>query len=353
MKRRILALCLLLLWSPALVKAQQPPPEYRTRQSQCRHEPPTGTALQIRRTDSGTKTHGYTAERVLTFAADAGRLNGGDILICTEYGRVEIEDSDDNEVRLQIRMEGFGEGSEEPSEAAARAIAETEIRAFMTSDNGRLTVRVWHPTLGFTNPGAQPAWVGVRLQVPARGAYRVRTEAFHGNVVVRRLTLAAATLRGAVGDKYKGIPGFLFGTELDNVALAGDIDIDNLAGLPGIRAAATAQQVPLAAPIFVKARVVANSRLTAVTGGDIRIAIQPAPNLGIRAVGESGTGTVRVGIDAGVTRDTVGNESFRVRREVLSPDFDRAALRIEIRAASAPGSVLIAAVPNAPLPRPR
>ena len=87
--------------------------------------------------------------------------------------------------RLQIRVEGYGEGSLEPAEAAARVIEDTKLQTFMTVHQGRLMVRVWHSTLGFTSPGGQPAWVGVRLLVPARGPYRVTTEAFHGAVVIQ------------------------------------------------------------------------------------------------------------------------------------------------------------------------
>ena len=100
-------------------------PRYQTRTSDCRHEPPSGATLSIRRSDSGITKYGYKAERVLTQSADASRVKGGDLLVCTEYGRVEIADSDDDHVRLQIRIEGFGEGSTQPTEAAARVIDET------------------------------------------------------------------------------------------------------------------------------------------------------------------------------------------------------------------------------------
>lgn len=224
----VLVLCL-----PAgRLHAQGADPRYQTRASDCRHVPPPGTPLSVRRSDSGVTTNDYTAERLLTYIADAKRLEGGDIVVCAEYGRVEIADSDDDEVRLQVRMEGFGEGSDDPAAAARRVIAETDLQVFLTNSGGRLMVRVWHPTLGFTTPGGQPAWVNVRLLVPNRGAYRVTSEAFHGNVAIRRLTLAGAMLRGNVGEKFKGIPGFIGQTELDNVALAGDVDIDNLAGIP-------------------------------------------------------------------------------------------------------------------------
>jgi hypothetical protein len=115
---------------------QRPDPRYQTRTSDCRHEPPPGRALVVRRADSGIITRGYLSERVLTQSADARLLKGGELLICTEYGRVEIVDSDDGQVRLQIRMEGFGEGSALPAEAAKRVLDETTLHAFMTASQG-------------------------------------------------------------------------------------------------------------------------------------------------------------------------------------------------------------------------
>jgi hypothetical protein len=324
-------------------------PRYQTRASDCRHEPPPGTTLSVHRSDSGIVKRGYTAERVLTQTADARRAVGGDLLVCTEYGRVEIADSDDNQVRLQIRVEGLGEGASQPTDAAARVIDETKLHNFMTIDNGRLMVRVWHSTLGFTTPGGQPAFVSVRLLVPRRGAYRVTTEAFHGTIAVRRLTLAGATIRGSVGDKFKGIPGFIGRTELDNVELIGDVDIDNLAGLPGIRAAAPANMANLAAPILVKARAGSSCKLRAVTGGDINIVIQPAPDVGVKALGESDTGRVTVVLDGGVAGEPTGGSTFRVRRAVATTGYDSKQTRVEVQASSGAGNVSIASMPAAPL----
>lgn len=326
---------------------------YQTRTSDCRHEPPPGAALSIRRSDSGITTGGYMAERVLTQSADASRLNGGDLLVCAEYGRVEIVDSDDDHVRLQIRMHGSGEGSAQPAEAAARVINETRLHTFMTVYQGQLMIRVWHSTLGFTTPGGQPAWVDVRLQVPKRGSYRVTTEAFHGAVAIRRLRLAGATLRGNVGDKFKGIPGFVGATELDNVELAGDVDIDNLAGLPGIRAPVPSDMAATAAPILVKGHVASTCQLKAVTGGDIKIAVQPAPELGVRAIGESNTGLVNIAINAALAGEMASDSSFRVRRLFSTPAFDTKRIRIEVRATSSAGNVNISSIPAAPLVAPR
>jgi hypothetical protein len=327
-------------------------PRYQTRTSDCRHEPPPGATLSIRRFDSGVTRHGYKAEQVLTQSADASRVKGGDLVVCTEYGRVEIADSDDDHVRLQIRVEGSGEGSTQPAEAAARVIDETRLHTFMTVYQGRLMVRVWHSTLGFTTPGGQPAWVSVRLLVPSRGPYRVTTEAFHGTIAVRRLTLAGVTVRGNVGEKFKGIPGFIGSTELDNVELTGDVDIDNLAGLPGIRAAVPPNLANLAAPILVNARVGSSCQLKAVTGGDINIAIQPAPDVGVKALGESNSGRVTIGLDGGVAGEAAGDSAFRVRRLFSSAVYDSKPIRIDVRASTGAGNVSIASVPAAPLAPP-
>jgi hypothetical protein len=286
----------------------------------------------------------------MTLSAKASGLAGGELVVCSEYGRVEIVDSDDDQVRLQVRWDAFGEGAGDPGAAARRAIEETSIRAYIASRDRQLLVRVWHPVLGFT-AGGQATQVSVRLQVPAGGAYHVRTEAFHGLVAVRRLTLAGARLRGAVGEKFKGIPGFSYGTALDDVTLAGDVDIDNLAGLPGIRAPVAPELSHLSAPIFVRARVAASGRLIAVTGGDISIAIQPHPELGVRALGESNDDRLRVAIDGGTATEPGGESSYRVRRQAESSGFQTKPLRLVIHATSGPGRVHIASIPSAPLPR--
>src|SRR5574341_31182 len=340
------ALAVFTLFPAPSIRAQEG--RYQTRQSDCRQEPPPGKPLAVRKSDTGIKIQGYVASRVMTQTARAAGLEGGELVVCSEYGRVEIVDSDDDHVRLQIRWDAFGEGSAQPGEAAKRVIEETEVQAHLTEHQGRLMVRVWHPRLGFTTPGGQPAFVSVRLQVPSHGAYRVRTEAFHGLVSVRRLTLASAILRGAVGEKFKGIPGFIGATELDNVELAGDVEIDNLAGLPGIRPSVAPEQAAPTAPILVKARIASSCQLKAVTGGDINITIQPAPSLGVPAWGGANNGAVRVAIDKGVKRDTAAGE-FRNQDQVESPGYDNKPIRVEVRATSGHGKVNLASIPAAPL----
>src|SRR5262249_32624814 len=146
--------------------------------------------------------------------------------------------------------------------------------------------------------------------VPARGAYNVTTEAFQGAIAVRHLTLAQSTLRGNSGEKLKGIPGYIGATELDNVELAGDIDIDNLAGLPGVRAPAPANMAIFTAPILIKARAGSSCQLRAVTGSDVNIAIQPAPDVGVRALGEANSGRVTIGIEGGEPEEPSGDSTF-------------------------------------------
>jgi hypothetical protein len=326
---------LFLLLSPlATGYGQAPGPAYQTRRSDCHYEVPTGHPLVIRRDDSGVRTSGYTAERVLTHTADASRLTGGEIAICTEYGGVEITDSDDDNVRLQIRMEGYGEGSDDPAAAARRVIEETDPRVHLTSDGTRLVVRVWHATIGFTRSG-QPAQFNIRLQVPRRGAYRVKTEAYHGLVEIRRLTLAGGTLRGRVGEKFKGIPGYIFGTQLDNVAIAGDVDIEN-------------ERAPLGAPITAKLRVVSSARLVARTGGEISIAVQPEPDLAVRALAESNKPGISVLLEGKVV-DSLATPVFAYRRLAEGTGFDAKKVRLEIRAASDSARVRVVSMPAAPL----
>ncbi len=215
-------------------------------------------------------------------------------------------------------------------------IEETEARVYMTANQGRLMVRVWHSTLGFTTPGGQPTWVHIRLQVPARGAYRISSEAYHGVFGVRRLTLSAGSFRGRVGDKFKGIPGYIGGVELDNVILTGDVDISN-------------EPDALGAPITAKVRIASTCRLTASTGGAINIAIQPDPSLGVRALGGSNGGAVRIAINEGAPREGVARE-FKSQDQAESREYDRKPVRVEVRATTGHGNVSITSVPAAPLP---
>jgi hypothetical protein len=288
---------------------------YVHRASDCRTEPPPGVALQTRRTDTGIRSNGYVAERVVSSSADASALSGGEIVVCTEYGRVEIVDSDDDHVRVQVRGDGFGEGAENPEVAARRVIEATDVIVHITAHEGKLHVRVWHPRLDFT-PSGQPAWVSVRVQVPNRGVYRVATEAFHGVVAIRRITLGRSVLVGRVGEKLKGIDGFNGGTELYDVTLAGDVEISN-------------PMAPHGAPVIARVRVASSCNFTVQSFGDIRIAVQPHPALGVLAIARE---------------QRTGKET---RTE--TPDYASRPIRIEVRAISGGSAVQVVSVPAAPL----
>src|SRR5215813_11701735 len=105
-------------------------PAYQSgRNSLCQITQPPGKPLAARKSDTGSQIIGSRAERVMTYIADASKLKGGNLELCSEYGRVEVMDSDDEQVRLQIRCTAAGEG-------AVKAIEDTDVRAHLTDDNG-------------------------------------------------------------------------------------------------------------------------------------------------------------------------------------------------------------------------
>jgi hypothetical protein len=326
--------------------SQMPAPgaRYRTRASDCRYEAPAGTPIQLQIRRSATEIDGYTAAAVTTYSSGELQLNGGEIAVCTEYGRVEIEDSDDDRVRVQVRVEASGEGSADAAAAARRAVEESRVRVHASRENGRLVLRVWSDTLTFT-PSAQPGSVNLRIQVPARGAYRLAVEAYHGSIAVRRLTVAGGTIRGRVGDKFKGIPGYVGMVELDNVVLAGDLDVSS-------------DGEALSSPMIAKVRVAASSRLAIRNGGDITVGVQPHPGLGVRALASTNDGETRVTIDNGVARDSAvlvaGGAAglLRVTESRESGDYATSPVKLEIVAVAPRGKINVASMPAAPLAHP-
>jgi hypothetical protein len=83
--------------------------------------------------------------------------------------------------------------------------------------------------------------------------------------------------------------------------------------------------------------------------GDITIAVQPDPSLGVRALAGSNNGTVRIAIDKGLPREGVA-KTFQKQEQVESPGYEGKPVRIEIRATTDHGKVVVAAMPAAPLP---
>lgn len=302
--------------------AQQADPAYQSgRRSLCEQTPPPGKSLTARKTDTGIQAVGNQATRLLTFIAEAGKLKGGTLSLCAEYGRIEVMDSDDGQVRLQVRCTATGEG-------AAKALADTDVRVHLTADNGQLRVAVWHATQGF---GAQslPCAVNIRLQVPPTGAYKLDALANHGCVGVHRLTLAGAKLRGLSGTKMRGIKGYQGGHDLDNVVLAGDLDLETSApagfGDTWIQGTLTA---------------IASCKVVARTNeGSIRLAFPSVLDTGLDVTASSEQGRVMIGLNdkpAG-NPDSANQKEWRARSE----GYEKLPIKITVEARSKISNVTV------------
>jgi hypothetical protein len=326
---------LLAMLGPGARPAAAQDARYRTRASGCRYDVPAGRSLQLDATAAPAEVHGATAGSVRSFLSDAATLSGGEIVACTEYGRVEIEDSDDNRVHIQVRIDASGEGSVDAPAAARKMIDESRVRVYATENAGRLNVSVWSDTLAFS-PHAQPALVGIRIQVPNRGRYALTAEAYHGPVSVRRLTLRHAAIRGRVGDKFKGIPGYIGYIELDNVGVAGEVVV-------------TSDGEALSAPVLAKVRPISSGSLSVTNGSDINLFVQPDPALGLRVFAASNAVDPMVLVENSASVDTVASPwRAAVLRQTIG--FDSRDVRLQVRATSTRGKVSVASMPAAPRP---
>ncbi|MEW6208901.1 MAG: hypothetical protein AB1631_11075 [Acidobacteriota bacterium] len=297
-------------------------PAYRSgRRSLCRKNPPPGKPLRAHKTDTGIQATDHRAERIITFIADASRLKGGDLELCSEYGRIEVMDSDDGQARLQILLSAAGEG-------AAKAIEDTDVRAHLTADNGMLRVSVWHETQGFT-PQSQPCWVSIRLQVPLANQYKLDAMANHGCVGVHRLTLAGCKLRGLVGIKVKGIKGYHGGHDLHNVVLSGDLDVST----EGPSDFGDAW-------IHATLRAISSCKVQArANGGNIWLSFTPDSRTGLNVIGRSEEGMVlvRIGEDATAPPLSQARSELRAR----SKGYESKPVQIEATATSSHGDVTV------------
>lgn len=140
--------------------------------------------------------------------------------------------------------------------------------------------------------------------------------------------------RGRVGDKFKGIPGYIGAVVLDNAVLMGDVDIS----LDGEN---------LSAPVIGRIRVGASSRMTVQTGGDVTLAVQPHPDLAIRAVAASNSAPVRVQFDA-AKKDTASTQ-FQNIEVHESGGYAAKRLKLQLLVTSTGGRVNVASMPSAAL----
>jgi hypothetical protein len=270
----------------------------------------------VRKRDTPIQVSGHRAERLLVYSVDAADLEGGTLTIGAEYGRVEIMESDDGTVRLQVRCEALGEG-------ATQAIQDTDVQVRFTAHRGRLGLAVWHTTQGFT-PAAQPCLLNIRLQVPPSGAYQIEATAHHGGVGIHRIRLAGGTLRGRVGVKVKGIQGYLGGHDLDHVTLAGDLAVVSEGGM-----------------ISGTVSAASSCKLTARTGtGDVRLSFTPDPRLGLNVTAGSEAGSVRLDIGQPGTTGPVSPQ-MRTTLRARTEDYDRKPVQVEVTAMSTQGNVVV------------
>ncbi|HYU48079.1 MAG TPA: hypothetical protein VEK84_18095 [Terriglobales bacterium] len=290
---------------------------YRSgRRSLFQLSPPPGKPLPTKTTDTGIRVSGDRAERMLTHIAEAPGLKRGELVLCAEYGRIEIMDSDDDQIRLQIRLESN----------AGKAIEDTQIRAHLTSDAEDFNVRVWHETQGFGR-SVRPCDVGIRLQVPSFGSYKIDAIANHGCVGVHRLTLASCKLRGLVGIKVQQVKGYQGGHDLNNVIVSGDLDV-----------ATDAPQGFGNAWIHGTMRVVSSCKVTARTNeGSIRLSFSLEPETGIDVIGRSDEGKVLlIGIAEDPRTLKSGSEAHR-----RSEGFEGKRIQVAVHATSSRSDVTI------------
>jgi len=298
----------------------QEDPAYRSgRSSLCQRTPTPGKSLSARKSDTGIRFSENRAERVITYIADASKLKGGDLALCSEYGRIEIMDSDDGEVRLQIRCVAV----------ASKGIEDTDVRAHLTADNGTLRVAVWQATQGFA-PQYYPCSVNIRLQVPLTGPYKLDALANHGCVGIHRLTLAGCKLRGLVGTKLKGIKGYQGGHDLNGVVLSGALDV--------------ATEAPRGfgdAWIHGTLSAIASCKVLARTNeGNIRLSFSPDSGTGLDAVGRSDMGKVTLlGNYEDPNLTPVSHDSNGMRRK--SKGYESKPVRVEVAATSALSNVTV------------
>ncbi len=308
--------------SSSLAQAPTDPgPAYRSgRRSLFQLTPPPGKPLQAGIVDTGIEATARRAERVLSYSADASKFAQGELVLGCEYGRIEIMDSDDKQIRLQVRQEAN----------TAKAIEDTRIRVHLTSDAGVLRVMAWNETQGF-GAAVAPCNVNIRLQVPGSGLYKIDATANHGCVGVHRLKLAGCKLRGPVGVKVPLIKGYQGGHDLDDVVVSGDLDL-----------ATDAPQGFGDAWIHGTMRVASSCNVMARTNeGHIRLSFSSDSPTGVDVTGRSDEGKVTfIGFDANgkpPTTKSGADLSFR------SEEFESKPIRVVAKANSSRSDVTIVA----------
>jgi hypothetical protein len=284
-------------WRNLQLHGQAIDPNYQTRRSSCEGPRFDDKSLSLQATQNEIETMPVTglegagvterSAQTVSFSTQALNLKGGEIYVCSEYGRVVIEESNDGRTHILVRVDVQDRGG-------PQAIRETKIEARVASVQGRLLVAVWHSTLGFTER-QQPAWVNILLQVPPAGAYRISGVANHGAIAIRNLDVAGGRIHALTGYKIKGRKGYVGGHRLENVGLAGDLEIStgdtNVTGL---------------------LRVLSSAKVLVRTGrGNIELQFRPDPAVGYEVKASTGAGVVGIDLDlAQAQKGAYGLTSF-------------------------------------------
>jgi hypothetical protein len=152
----------------------------------CEAPAAVGQVISPKAEDHGLKPVGRGFERTRAYSFDAGRLSGGAVEVCSEYGFVKVAGASGNEGRVEIQVSSPFPGGE-------IAIEDTQVAFEPRVVDGRLQIGVAQRTQGVTSfrsfvaKGSRPAAVNVTVLVPRNGPYALNLTANHQRITIRDL----------------------------------------------------------------------------------------------------------------------------------------------------------------------
>lgn len=306
-------------WGPDLLGD----PLYRSgRESLCKAPTPSGDSVTVRTDDRGQTVRSAGFEHAWEHRFDAGKLTGGAIHLCSEYGSVRIKGIDGTEGRLLVTMS-------DPFPGGDNAIRDTRLNTSVRSDTGGLRVAVWQQTQGMTTfrsfmkKGARPVAVNIVLELPRSGAYALSLVANHQRVTVRNLDVRGV-IEGYLSpgaDLDVGLIGSLK-LSLNNEALKPDWRRDAGVDFQG-GTTATLRPLTSARVDFILAK---GDATVNIVGSDV--------GLDVIARATPGPATVDIGPTEVAGVDTAGTHALGV-------GYARAARKVQVRVTSEGGSVVV------------
>ena len=298
-------------------------PLYRSgRASLCK--PPTVSGDSI---PAGTEALGRRArlagfEHSWEHRFDVGKLKGGVIQVCSEYGSVRIQGITGTEGRLLVTMS-------DPFPGGEGAIQDTRLSTSIRADTGGLRVAVWQQTQGMTTfrsmlaKGARPAAVNVVLELPRSGVYLLDLIVNH-----QRVTVQDVDVRGL-------IEGYLSpGADLD-VGLGGPLTLR----LNGVTLKAEWRRdagVDFLGGTTATIRPLATTSVEAtVSKGDVALTfLGPDVGLDVIASAKPAQATVDIGPTEARRVDTAGTYA-------RTAGYANTLRKVQVRATSGEGAVIV------------